>query len=53
MLERNDFEVSIAAWLAQEKGHHSVSVDMWKFNQPPKDSSTNSTTVPEFEGVPI
>ncbi len=52
MIERNDFEFKISAWVDEGKGHHSISVDMWKFNQPPKNDSTNTTSVPEFEGLP-
>ena len=55
MLERNDFEIKIAAWLDSEKKQHSISVDTWKFDQPAKDSSTTSTNVPEFtsDSIPV
>lgn len=54
MLDRNDFEVKIAAWLDSERKQHSISVDTWKFDQPAKDGNTNTTDVPEFsDSIPV
>ena len=52
MLRVGDFEINIAAWIDTEKGHNSISVDTWKFDNE-RPTNTNSTGVPSFsESVP-